>query len=130
MTLNRDSVVQLLKDAASEGATEVHFKVPSRPLLRVEGSLTPTRHAAITPRGAQEAVYALCSLAQLELPVASITDEVFSFGLHGVGRFRAYIYRQRGSLAAVVQRVQHLLEPQRRDLRTELLREPLHVTLV
>lgn len=105
MSLNRDAVVKLLKEAAKAGATEVHFKVPSRPLLRIDDALTPTSMPPVTPRDAQEAVFALCSLAQKELPVATITDEAFSFGLHGVGRFRAYIYRQRGSLSAVVQRV-------------------------
>ena len=105
MSLNREAVVNLLKSAAQQGATEIHFKVPSRPLLRVEGKLLPTKLPAITPRDAQECVFSLCSLAQRELPVASITDESFSFGLHGVGRFRAYVYRQRGSLSAVIQRV-------------------------
>ena len=105
MSLNRDAVVKLLKEAAKAGATEVHFKVPSRPLMRVDNALTQTSLPPVTPRDAQEAVFALCSLAQKELPVATITDEAFSFGLHGVGRFRAYIYRQRGSLSAIVQRV-------------------------
>jgi twitching motility protein PilT len=105
MSLNQEAMVNLLKTSAQEGATEIHFKVPSRPLLRVNGSLTPTTLPAITPRDVQEAVYALCSLAQHELALANVTDESFSFGLRGVGRFRAYIYRQRGSLSAVVQRV-------------------------
>lgn len=105
MSLNRDAIVKLLRAAADKGATEIHFKVPSRPLLRVEGALTPTELPSLTPRDAQEVVFALCSLAQKELAVANITDESFSFGLNGVGRFRAYVYRQRGSLSAIVQRV-------------------------
>ena len=105
MSLNLEAVVKLLKMSAKEGATELHFKVPSRPLLRVNGGLVPTRLPAISPRDVQDAVYALCSLAKRELALATLTDESFSFGLSGVGRFRAYIYRQRGSLSAVVQRV-------------------------
>ncbi|NCG18049.1 MAG: hypothetical protein GWP91_03430 [Rhodobacterales bacterium] len=105
MSLNRDAIVKLLRAAADKGATEIHFKVPSRPLIRVQGSLTPTDLPSLTPRDAQEAVFALCSLAQKELAVANITDESFSFGLNGVGRFRAYVYRQRGILSAIVQRV-------------------------
>ena len=74
MSLNRDAVVKLLKEAAKAGATEVHFKVPSRPLMRVDNALTQTSLPPVTPRDAQEAVFALCSLAQKELPVATITD--------------------------------------------------------
>ncbi len=105
MHLNREMLVKLLHDAASKGATEVHFKVPSCPLMRVDGSLVPTAMDALSPRTAQEVVFALCAMAKLEIPVGAIQDREFSFGLKDVGRFRAYIYRQRGSLSAVVQRV-------------------------
>jgi twitching motility protein PilT len=103
--MNRESLVKLLKNAATKGATEVHFKVPSCPLMRVNGSLMPTASNALSPRAAQEVVFSLCALAQLEIPVGAIKDHEFSFGLQDIGRFRAYVYRQRGSLSAVVQRV-------------------------
>jgi len=103
--MNREALVTLLKNAAAKGATEVHFKVPSCPLMRVDDALMPTANDALTPRTAQEVVFSLCGLAQLEIPVGAIKDREFSFGLQDIGRFRAYVYRQRGSLSAVVQRV-------------------------
>lgn len=104
--ISRDTMLRILRDASEQGAVEVHFKVPNRPLLRLDnGTLVPTRLSALTPADTKAAVFALCALGHLELPVAQITDHEFSFGINGLGRYRAYIYRQRGSLGAVVRRV-------------------------
>jgi len=104
--ISRDTMLRILRDAAEQGAEEIHFKVPNRPLLRMpQGSLVPTRLSALSPSDTKAAVFALCALGHLELPVANITDHEFSFGINGLGRYRAYIYRQRGSLGAVVRRV-------------------------
>jgi twitching motility protein PilT len=104
--ISRDTMLRILRDATEQGAAEIHFKVPNRPLLRMaDGTLVPTRLSALSPADTKSAVFALCALGNLELPVAQITDHEFSFGINGLGRFRAYIYRQRGSLGAVVRRV-------------------------
>ena len=104
--ISRDTMLRILRDACEQGAAEIHFKVPNRPLLRMaNGMLVPTRLQALSPADTKAAVFALCALGSLELPVAQITDHEFSFGINGLGRFRAYIYRQRGSLGAVVRRV-------------------------
>lgn len=104
--ISRDTMLRILRDAAEQGAEEIHFKVPNRPLLRMpQGQLVPTRLSALSPADTKAAVFALCALGHLELPVANITDHEFSFGINGLGRYRAYIYRQRGSLGAVVRRV-------------------------
>jgi len=110
--ISRDTMLRILRDAAEQGAEEVHFKVPNRPLLRMaSGALVPTRLSALTPADTKSAVFALCALGHLELPVAQITDQEFSFGINGLGRYRAYVYRQRGSLGAVVRRVNTRVPP-------------------
>jgi len=110
--ISRDTMLRILRDAAEQGAEEVHFKVPNRPLLRMaSGALVPTRLSALAPADTKAAVFALCALGHLELPVAQITDHEFSFGINGLGRYRAYVYRQRGSLGAVVRRVNTRVPP-------------------
>ncbi|HHO54314.1 MAG TPA: hypothetical protein ENK18_26450 [Deltaproteobacteria bacterium] len=104
--ISRDTMLRILKDSAEAGAEEVHFKVPNRPLMRMpSGALVPTRMQALSPADVKAAVFALCALGHLELPIAKISDHEFSFGINQLGRFRAFIYRQRGSLGAVVRRV-------------------------
>lgn len=106
MSLHKETMVRLLKEAEAQGATEIHLKVPGPPIFRVDGRLTPTKQPRLTPRDTQEAAFSLCAMAQIEVPVGQIADYEFSFGVHRVGRFRAYLYRQRGSLAVVVRRFQ------------------------
>jgi len=104
--ISRDTMLRVLREATESGAHEVHFKVPNRPLMRMStGVLVPTNMAPLSPADVKAAVFALCALGHIEIPVAAITDHEFSFGINQLGRFRAYIYKQRGSLGAVVQRV-------------------------
>ena len=105
-TLNRDAMLRLLRECSEQKATELHFKVPNRPLMRMpDGALVPTRHNQLVPSDTTAAVFALCALARIELPVAQLRDHEFSFGINGLGRYQALIYRQRGTLGAVVRRV-------------------------
>lgn len=105
MSRTRDRIIQLLKDADTHGATELHFKVPQKPLYRVDSDLYPGNHPTLTPQDLKDLVYGLGDLASRELSINSITDERFSFGLAGVGRFQASVYRQRGSLAITIRKV-------------------------
>ncbi len=110
--ISRDTMLRILRDSAEQGAEEVHFKVPNRPLLRMpQGQLVPTRMEALTPADVKAAVFALCALGHIEIPIARISDHEFSFGINQLGRFRAFIFRQRGSLGAVVRRVNTRVPP-------------------
>lgn len=100
----RDELARLLAEARDQGATEVHFKVPSPPLFRIGGKLQRTEHPKVLPQAAHQIATSLCALAGIEVPLARIHEYEFSFGLTRVGRFRAALYRQRGTLAAIVQR--------------------------
>lgn len=104
--MSRDTMLRILRESTEAGAEEIHFKVPNRPLMRMpHGSLVPTRMESLSPSDVKAAVFALCALGHIEIPVARISDHEFSFGINKLGRFRAFIYRQRGSLGAVVRRV-------------------------
>ncbi len=103
MAWNRDAVLTLLKEAAAGGAVEVHFKVPGRPMLRSpQGTLLPANAPPLSAVDATSVAVSLGQLAGTEFTSATVTDLEFGFGVAGVGRFRASIYRQRGTLSAVV----------------------------
>ena len=102
MSYKTDTFTRLLRTAAQAEANEICFKVPNRPLFRVQGQLVPTQEPELTPRDTQELAYTLASLAKIELPVASLFQRELTFGVHGVGRFRASLFRQRGTIAIVV----------------------------
>jgi twitching motility protein PilT len=99
----REVVLAMLQDAARADATDLHFKVPSPPMARVGGGLRILRDHVLTAADTIDVALSLASLAGIEIV---LRDEVeFAFGVPKLGRFRATIYRQRGSHAVVVHRV-------------------------
>jgi twitching motility protein PilT len=103
-TISRDEVVRILRESRDRGASEVHFKVPNRPLYRIDGVLLPSGPHALDPALTHQIANTLLQLAGIEAPLASLTDKEFSFGLNGVGRFQVTLYRQRGSISLILRR--------------------------
>lgn len=109
MRYDREGLIRLLREAREAGATDLHLKAPGRPRFRVLGDLIQTPYPSLRPDDAQRLAQAILDLAKREVPLAGVTDLRIGFGLHREGRFRAHIYRQRGSLGLVVHRM--ALEP-------------------
>ena len=99
----------LLPAAVARGASDVHLKVPSPPLLRVHGALVRMQDLGdVTPAMAEDCLAAM--LARLPHSAKALEFERrgevdFAFGLAGVGRFRVNAYRQRGSITIVLRPV-------------------------
>ncbi len=94
----------LLAYAVRRGASDLHIKVPSRPVLRVNGVLEqvpgqPPTTADLAERFAAELLDGKDAKSQ-ELHEEGETD--VSYAVEGVGRFRANVFRQRGSLSLVL----------------------------
>lgn len=105
MTVSHEEVTALLKRAAQEGASEIHLKVPNRVLFRIGDVLLPKGREALTPQATLQFANRLLEIARLEVPLATATHREFSFGLAGVGRFHVLLYRQRGSLGLIIDRL-------------------------
>ena len=59
----------------------------------------------LTPANAKECVHAIYKLANRDVSIFENNinhDDDFSFAIPGIGRFRANIFRQRGSYGAVI----------------------------
>lgn len=95
----------LLSEAAQARATDLHFKVPGSPRFRVDGRLVRTAHPTLKPADTHRLAQTVLELAGCPEPLASITDLAVGFGVRGEGRFRAQIYRQRGTLGVIVHRM-------------------------
>lgn len=102
----RENVISMLKEAAQAHATDIHFKVPSEPMMRVGGHLKPLSDVHLTQRDTIDIVQSLAAAAGIEVMLSGKEDVEFSFGLAHVGRFRVLCYRQRGSTAIAIQRLQ------------------------
>ena len=87
---------ELLKVMITRGASDLHIKVGSRPVIRVNGVLEPLD----VPVATAEWVAALLkkALTPRQGEEFQRTREIdFAFGVSGLGRFRSNFYYQRGT---------------------------------
>lgn len=95
----------LLKSAVDHGASDIHLKVGSAPIVRIDGELR--RLDGYDPlRPADTQAYAesmFTEKAASDFTTKGSTD--FAYGRHELGRFRATAFRQRGSVSLVLRRV-------------------------
>ncbi len=92
----------LLRVAISHGSSDLHIKVGSFPVMRIGGELHPIVDA---PRLKQEdtldMAFAMMSNRQKQrFKEASEVD--IGYGVSGLGRFRANIFQQRGTVSIVL----------------------------
>ncbi|MCI8466160.1 MAG: PilT/PilU family type 4a pilus ATPase [Lachnospiraceae bacterium] len=97
-------VIKYLTEATQQGASDI-FIVVGRPLsIKVNGVLQELTDTKILPADAKEFIEKIYEL-EGHRDIKHLTDtgdDDFSFAIRGVSRFRVSVYRQRGSLAAVV----------------------------
>ncbi len=97
-------LIAYLTEAARRGASDI-FVVVGRPLsVKVNGTMEMESEERLTPADAEEFVRGIYQLAgdRDMAPFLRTGDDDFSFAIRGVSRFRASVYRQRGTMAAVV----------------------------
>lgn len=96
-----DELMQYLRQAEADGASDL-FIVAGGPVSeKVSGRLQAMNPGKVMPDDTRQLVEAMYALAGRAMPQPLLDDD-FSFSVPGLARFRANVYRQRGSLAAVI----------------------------
>ena len=90
---------QMIQTASSQGASDIHLRAGHVPLIRVDGSLERwTNVAAISAQSLEAIATRLLSPAHQQ--VLQTRHEVdLAWQAPGVGRIRASVFRQRGTIA-------------------------------
>ncbi len=97
-------IKNILRAMISRGASDLHLKVASPPVLRINGSLSMLDMAAPTVQDMVAVAQQILTPSQREH--FEKTREIdFAFGVPGIARFRANFYVQRGSIAMVFRHV-------------------------
>lgn len=95
----------MLNRMVQEKASDV-FVVAGLPLsCRIDGRQRRLGEAPLMPADTEEVVREIYALAHRDVALFAGNanhDDDFSFALPGIGRFRANVFRQRGSFAAVI----------------------------
>jgi twitching motility protein PilT len=86
------------------GASDLHLKVGNVPFIRVDGELQPTQFDALTAANTNDFAESLMSEhKKKEFLLSNEAD--LGYTLHGVGRFRINVFRQRGVVGMAIRRV-------------------------
>lgn len=89
----------LLNLVIDNEASDLHLTVGSPPVIRVDGELITTDLDVLTPMDTRSLIYSmLTSEQQKEFEEKLELD--LSYSVHGFGRFRVNVYKQRGCIGA------------------------------
>ena len=115
---------ELLQDAMRMEGSDVFIIPFSRVSTKVHGKMTPITEEKVTLPEVQALIDRAYELAGREKDVlARDGDDDFSFAIRDVSRFRCNVYRQRGTLAAVLRVVAFgLPDPQKRHIPDQVMR--------
>ncbi len=92
-------IEDVLELTVSKGASDLHISANLPPVLRIDGELVRTNLPVLTGEDVETVVFPILTSEQRrELEQTWELD--FGYGLHGVGRFRVNVYKDKGSYAA------------------------------
>ncbi len=91
----------LLRSLVERGASDLHLHVGLPPLARLHGKLAPVGDAKIGPAFTERLVEAMCDDHQRAIFDARHQVDL-AYSVSGLGRFRVNLFRQRGSVSAVL----------------------------
>ena len=88
----------LLKIAVERGASDLHLKAGSYPVMRLNGTLMPaTEERRLTPEDTVSMAAAVMSTAQRQ-KFNELQEIDIAYGVTGLGRFRCNVFQQRGTI--------------------------------
>ncbi len=92
----------LLARAVAGKASDVHIKVGQPPGARIRGDMVYFRTERVQPEDTEAVARLVVTNAQTLAHLHDLKEYDTSYAADGIGRFRANVYRQRGSLAVVM----------------------------
>lgn len=94
------SLAELLELTVKEGASDLHLTVGISPIIKVNGKLVRLEHEILRPEDTE--AYAKEILQDAYEKYDAIGEYDTSYSIHGKGRFRVNIYKQRNSTALAI----------------------------
>lgn len=98
-------LTDILTAAAQLGASDIHFHIGMPPVVRIHGDMTPMEGFANLNGDALKALAEEIFRPGMAETFAKGEEIDTSYSVPGVGRFRANIFRQRGTIGVVMRRI-------------------------
>jgi len=93
---------KLLLSAVQKSASDIHIQVGSQPLFRINGELMEVRYHPLNASETQAIVKEILAQSFHQNSMDTLTELDTSYTLEGHARFRANIFRQKGSFGVVL----------------------------
>ena len=89
-----------LHAVVEQGGSDLHLKVPSQPLIRLQGDLRPIEGSeALAPADTERVLREMLTASERLAEFARDGEIDFSYTVRGLARFRVNAFRQRGSIS-------------------------------
>jgi twitching motility protein PilT len=94
---------EALEYTVKVGGSDLHLKVPARPLARIHGKLQPVlEYGALKPEDTERVLRQMLADSPEKLQGFDTENEIdFSYSVENLSRFRVNAFRQRGSISIV-----------------------------
>ena len=92
-------IEELLELTIKEGASDLHISANLPPVIRVSGNLVRTDYAPLTPADMENLIFPMLNNEQRRT-LEQVWELDMSYGIHGLGRFRVNVYKDKGNYAA------------------------------
>jgi twitching motility protein PilT len=92
-------IENLLRLVVDEHASDLHLKVGSPPVLRIDGVLVPLKDVPQLTTQDTEHIFEQVTTSEQRSAFAIDLDLDFAYGVYGLGRFRVNVLQQRGTLS-------------------------------
>ena len=100
----RVQMLSLLQEMVQRGATDLHISAGAPPMFRIDGVLVPSSYPPVTPEQAQALAYSVMR-DEHKKKFEEEWECDFSFGISGLSRFRANVYKQRGTVSIAIRTI-------------------------
>jgi twitching motility protein PilT len=93
----------LLEEMVNRGASDLHLTAGQKPMMRIDGSITPSQTTPVDLEAKDTLALAYSILTENQKKRFETEDELdFSFGIQNLSRFRGNVFKQRGCVTVVI----------------------------
>ena len=97
---------EALRYLVERGGSDLHLKVPSQPLIRLNGELVPIEGSErLMPEDTEGLLRQILTDPERMAEFADENEADFAYALPGVARFRVNAFRQRGAVSLVMRAI-------------------------
>ena len=97
-------IEELLELTIESNACDLHLSAGLPPIIRVQGELLKTELPALSASDIQTLIFSMLTNEQRR-EVEQNLELDCSLGVHGLGRFRVNVYKERGNYAAAMRTI-------------------------